>query len=547
MSGQAKARVRTAGRLSPLVALCLGVIASTSDPSVPGAALAAVSSSTPATPATPAMAVALAAPPAASSFPAAPPPLAAVAVVPPPAASPTPAPPSFHFTAALDEQVRAARRVAPAIGVHVVELDAGETVYSWSADEPRIVASNTKLFTTAAALDALGPGYFFETRLLARGRVAGGVLLGDLGVVGGGDPSISGRGNGDPYAVFRDWAAALRARGVGRVEGDLLLDHGLFDDGLVHPDWPPDQLTSWYEAPVAGLSFSDNCVLVRVWPGGKGGGARVELVPPVPLLELENSARTVASSRGQFVHIGRRGNRIEVRGKIWYGSGPVETWVTVPDPVAWFGAAVRDAFSREGVEILGQPVPVERLPGPLWRRVAVHRSDLLEAVRVTNKRSQNFYAESLLKVLAAERCDLGTWRHGVREVEDFLAGIGIPRGGFTMADGSGMSRANRFTPRQVTTLLRHMYAHPAGAEFVQSMPYGGEDMGSWKKRLADPPYAGNVYAKTGTLDGVSALSGYARALSGKTYAFSILCNQARSAADARRAQDRIVMALVDNG
>jgi D-alanyl-D-alanine carboxypeptidase/D-alanyl-D-alanine-endopeptidase (penicillin-binding protein 4) len=298
---------------------------------------------------------------------------------------------------------------------------------------------------------------------------------------------------------------------------------------------------------VAGLSFNDNCVLVRVWPGGKGGQARVELVPPAPLLEVENTARTVASSRGQFVHIGRRGDTLEVRGKIWYGSGPVETWVTVPDPVAYFGAAVRDAFSREGVELAGRLVPVERLPGPLWRRVAVHRSDLLEAVRVTNKRSQNFYAESLLKVLAAERCATGTWANGVREVGDFLASIGVPRDGFTMSDGSGMSRGNRFTPRQVTSLLRHMYGHPAGAEFVQSMPYGGEDMGSWKKRLADPPYAGNVYAKTGTLDGVSALSGYARALSGKTYAFSILCNQAPSAADARRAQDRIVMALIDNG
>jgi D-alanyl-D-alanine carboxypeptidase/D-alanyl-D-alanine-endopeptidase (penicillin-binding protein 4) len=110
-----------------------------------------------------------------------------------------------------------------------------------------------------------------------------------------------------------------------------------------------------------------------------------------------------------------------------------------------------------------------------------------------------------------------------------------------------MSRENRFSPRQLTTLLRHMFFHPAGTEFVQSLAYGGEDNGSWKKRLADPPYAGNVYAKTGTLNGVSTLSGYAKAVSGKVYAFSILCNQARSAADARQSQDRIVMALVDNG
>ncbi len=88
-----------------------------------------------------------------------------------------------------------------------------------------------------------------------------------------------------------------------------------------------------------------------------------------------------------------------------------------------------------------------------------------------------------------------------------------------------MSRDNRFCPRHLTTLLRHMFFHPAGTEFAQSLPYGGEDNGSWKRRLADPPYRGNVFAKTGTLDGVSALSGYAKAVSGKAYAFSILCNR----------------------
>lgn len=481
-----------------------------------------------------------------------PPLLAAVAAAAPApdAASPTSDTPlAPRLTAALDGQVRAARGTAPALGVHVVELDSGETVYAWAADEPRILASNTKLLTTAAVLDALGPGYLFETRLLLRGTVADGVLRGDLGVVGGGDPQISGRSwEGDPYGVFRQWAAALRERGVARVDGDLLLDHGLFDGLAVHPDWPRDQLTRWYEAPVDGLSFSDNCVLVRVWPGTLGGPPRVELVPPAPLLPIENTARTTPSARGQFVHIDRQGGVIEVGGRIWYGSGPVETWVTVPDPVAWFGAGLRDALSREGVELRGRLVPVERLPGPLWERVAVHRSDLVEAIRVTNKRSQNFYAESLLKLLAAERCGEGSWQAGVKAVEEWLASIGVaPGAGFVMSDGSGMSRENRFSPRQLTTVLRHMYFHPAGTEFVQSLAYGGEDNGSWKKRLADPPYAGNVYAKTGTLNGVSTLSGYAKAVSGKVYAFSILCNQARSAADARQSQDRIVMALVDNG
>jgi D-alanyl-D-alanine carboxypeptidase/D-alanyl-D-alanine-endopeptidase (penicillin-binding protein 4) len=446
---------------------------------------------------------------------------------------------------ALGFEVNRALQVTASLGVHVVDLDTGETLYGYNPDEPRVIASNTKLFTTAAALDALGPGYFFETRFLMNGKVLDGVLQGDLGVVGGGDPHISGRDyDGDSLAVFREWARALAERGVRRVTGDLYLDHGLFAPPIIHPDWPRDQLTSWYEAPVEALSFNDNCILVRVTPGSVGGPARVETVPNVPLLPVENTARTVGSGGGALI-VSRKGDTLVVRGSVGKNAGSFDTWVTVPDPVTYFGAGVKAAMQSEGVAFEGRLRPVDRLPNRVWERVSVHRTDLATTVRVTNKRSQNFYAESLAKLVGARRCGTGSWEEGVRAISEFAVSTGIPAGSFEMADGSGMSRGNRFTPRHLTQLLRHMFFHPASLEFAQSLPYGGEDNGSWKRRLAAPPYRGNVFAKTGTLAGVSALSGYAKAVSGKTYAFSILLN--RTAGDARGAQDRIVMALIDNG
>ena len=446
---------------------------------------------------------------------------------------------------ALEAQVGQALRVTSALGVHVVDLDTGESVYGYNPDEPRVIASNTKLFTTAAILDALGPGYAFETRLLLQGPVRDGVLNGPLGVVGSGDPQISGRDYaGDAFAPFREWAKALRDRGIERVAGDLYLDHGLFDPPLVHPDWPRDQLTRWYEAPVEALSFSDNCILVRVWPGSAGGPAQVELVPDVPILQVRNTARTIGKG-GQNVVIHRTGEELIIRGNIRSSSGPVESWVTVPDPVRYFGQGLIAALAEEGVRVEGRLRPVDRLPSLVWERVAVHSSDLLSAIRVTNKRSQNFYAESLAKHLGALRCGRGNWEDGVRAVGEFATGLGIPKGSFNLADGSGMSRENRFAPRHLTLLLRHMFFHEAGSEFAQSLPYSGEDLGSWKRRMAQPPYAGNVFAKTGTLEGVSALSGYAKAVSGKAYAFSILLN--RVGGDARGAQDSIIRALIDNG
>ncbi|HWM91088.1 MAG TPA: D-alanyl-D-alanine carboxypeptidase/D-alanyl-D-alanine-endopeptidase [Thermoanaerobaculia bacterium] len=446
---------------------------------------------------------------------------------------------------ALQVQVAQALRVTAALGVHVVDLDTGESVYGYNQDELRVIASNTKLFTTAAILDALGPGYAFETRFMMNGPVKDGVLRGSLGVVGSGDPQISGRDyGGDSFAAFREWARALREKGVERVVGDVYLDHGLFDPQLVHPDWPRDQLTRWYEAPVEALSFSDNCILVRVWPARAGQAAQVELVPDVPVLQLRNTARTIGKG-GQNVVIHRSGDELFVKGSIRSASGPVEAWVTVPDPVNYFGQGLVTALAEEGIRVEGRLRPVDRLPSLVWERVAVHRSDLLSAVRVTNKRSQNFYAESLAKHLGALRCGEGSWGDGVKAISEFATSLGIPRGSFEMADGSGMSRGNRFAPRHLTLLLRHMFFHEAASEFAQSLPYSGEDMGSWKRRMAEPPYRGNVFAKTGTLEGVSALSGYAKAVSGKAYAFSILLN--RVGGDARGAQDGIIRALIDNG
>jgi D-alanyl-D-alanine carboxypeptidase/D-alanyl-D-alanine-endopeptidase (penicillin-binding protein 4) len=374
------------------------------------------------------------------------------------------------------------------------------------------------------------------------------VLHGDLGVIGGGDPNISGRAfDGDSYGAFRLWARELAARGVRRVAGDLYLDDGLFEALEIHPDWPRQQLASWYEAPVAALSFNDNCVLVRVWPRQKSGLVRVETVPPVHVFQVTNSAVTTNSRRHNHLAVQRHEDRLIVTGSIYRESGPLEVWVTVPDPVRYFGMAMVDAFAEEGIEVQGRLRPVQRLPGPVWERVAAYRSSLLDAIRIANKHSQNFFAESLVKLLGASRCGDGSWRGGTRAVGEFLAGLGVPAGAYHMVDGSGMSRQDRFTPRAVTQLLRHMYLHPWGAQFVQSLPSAGELESSLHSRMTRPPYRGNVFAKTGTIEGVSALSGYAKAASGKVYAFSILINRARDVWQARQAQDRIVMALIDHG
>jgi len=451
----------------------------------------------------------------------------------------------------LNESVKAARKVSKAISVQIVELGSGQEIYSYNADEPRIIASNTKLLTTAAAFDTVGPAFFFETNVLWRGEHRDGGLRGDVAVLGGGDPNISGRHyGGDPLAVFRQWAQEFKRLGVHRIEGDLFLVTGLFEPPLVHPDWPRDQLHKWYEAPVAALSFSDNCVLVRVSPGSVAGDpARVELIPDLGILRVENTASTINSSRGHKVVVDRRNGSdlLTISGSLYRHAGPVESWVTVPDPVSYFGVALKTAFEEEGIELLGGLRPTMRLPSGQWRWVTGYRSDLMTTSEVINKRSQNFFAESLLKALGARLCGSGSWQAGRQVVEEFLERVGIHPGEYRLADGSGMSRDNQFSARQLTTVLRFMFEHEKGKEFLLTLPYSGEEGLRWEDRLADEPYRGNIFAKTGSLLGVSTLSGYAKGRSGKIYAFSILCNRTTGNWGAKKAQDQILRVLVDEG
>ncbi|MCZ6726521.1 MAG: D-alanyl-D-alanine carboxypeptidase/D-alanyl-D-alanine-endopeptidase [Acidobacteria bacterium] len=458
----------------------------------------------------------------------------------------------------LTAAAESARRVAPALGIHIVDVETGETVYAFEPDRQRIVASNTKLLTSAAAVDRLTPGYFIETALQARGLVIDGELLGDLAVVGAGDPTISGRHYGDdPLFIFRRWGEQLRGAGIDRVRGDLVLVHGLFESRQIHPDWPRDQLHKWYEAPVSALSFNDNCVWVWVRPGATPGApAQVEVTPDLATVRIRNRARTTSRKRNHKIAVDRKpgSDVIEVSGWVYRGAEPFVVAVTVPDPELFFGQALRAGLGQAGVTIEGELRIEPRLPDATWRRLALHRTSLPTVLEVVNKRSQNFYAETLLKLLGAEGCGEGSWRSGIEVVASFLEGLGIERGTYSYVDGSGMSRNNRFSPRQFTTLLRHMYFHPHGRSYMQSLAYSGESeleppwmSSSLSERFEEDRYQRNVLAKTGGLNGVSTLSGYAKAQSGKVYAFSILCNSASARWRARQAQDRIVRTLIDRG
>ena len=405
-------------------------------------------------------------------------------------------------------------------GIMVVELDSGRVVAERNPHMSLAPASNMKIFTTAAAIDLLKPTFEVTTGVYVRGQVdATGTLDGDVRVVGRGDPTIGGRfHDGEATAVIQDWAADLRAAGIKTIGGNLVFEYGYFDTEYIHPTWPVDQLTAWYEAPISAFSMQEGCVEVRVLPGRNGGSCVVQLEPPTSYLNVQNSCRT---GRGlPFITRQRGSNTIIVRGGVPARSGTTEVFVTVENPVHYFAAVTNETFQRTGIRIQGQIQLVPRDTRTDWRLVSKHTTPLSIIVFVINKKSQNHYAEQLVKMIGAEVRKDGSWAGGNAAVKDWLTRkVGVPANEFEPVDGSGMSRGNRATASAFIQTLRYMWKSPWREDFVSSLPYTGDPDSKFGNRLRRPPFARQVYAKTGYISGVIGLSGYVHAQSGKVYAF----------------------------
>jgi D-alanyl-D-alanine carboxypeptidase/D-alanyl-D-alanine-endopeptidase (penicillin-binding protein 4) len=279
---------------------------------------------------------------------------------------------------------------------------------------------------------------------------------------------------------------------------------------------------------------------VKVLPRAAGMGVINRVVT--------TSDRNVAQRQGVVITRAKDSSEITVRGAWYSRRGEGTFYVPVREPTAFFGAALAEELRLAGVTINGAVRPARSRPPqmlPADRRVQIiHRSKLVDAVSVCNKNSQNFYAEMLFKRAGAKCFGTGTFDAGAKAATIFLAQAGVAPGTFSVSDGSGLSRENRFTPAQFAAVLGWIYRSNFGEDFVDSLAVSGVDR-TLRKRLTDR-YRGTIAAKTGTLTGVAALSGYAFNRTDQVLAFSILANDCRSVADARAIMDEICKALVDD-
>lgn len=427
----------------------------------------------------------------------------------------------------LDDPVLARALVA----VRIESLGDGRVVYARNSARLVVPASNLKLLTVAVAADRLGWTYRYATRLEAAGTVAGGVLHGDLVVVGGGDPSIASQGFG-AAPLFAEWAGALRQAGIGRVDGRLIGDDRAFDDEGLGAGWSWDYLGAGYAAPTGALSYNENVAVVRAWPAATvGDTARVELSPPGNLLQVTDDLTTGPAGSDVSVTLQRLPDspHLTIRGSVPAGGGMVIRTAAVDNPTKFFVEGLRLALADRNIPVSGGAWDIGDVadPPPTAGRhlIARHESQSLSSLAgYCLKVSQNVYGETFLKTLGLSTGKPGSVEGGRQVAIQTLTAWGIPADSYVMDDGSGLSRYDYVTADTIVAVLRHVWRDERlRGPFVAALPVAGRD-GTLASRMKGTILDDNVEAKTGTLANVRALSGYLETRAGEKLVFSIIVN-----------------------
>jgi D-alanyl-D-alanine carboxypeptidase/D-alanyl-D-alanine-endopeptidase (penicillin-binding protein 4) len=473
-------------------------------------------------------------------------------VVPAPDAPKAPANPKERrawLKAQLDEVLGAPALSKAKMSVLAIESDTGKPLYARAEKAPMNAASNVKIVTSAAALSLLGPEYRWRTTLSVAAPPtgpalsAGGEVAGDLVLRGGGDPTLTDE---DLAAMVAD----LTALGVHKIHGGLVVDDGFFDGATVGPAYDQKNESTAFRAPSSAASLDFNAVAVTIIPGATAGApARVTLEPASPYFIVSGTVVTAAdgpaSPAVETRDEGGAHTRVLVAGRVHLGSEPRTFYRRVVHPALFAGHTLRQQLERRGI-IVEKGTRVAAVPVPNQRVLSTHESPpLAVVVQDLNKHSNNFMAEQVVRTLGAEIVGRpGTWQKGIEAVARYLAGIGLPRGSYGMTNGSGLYDSNHFSAEQITTVLRAASRDfRVSAEFLASLAVAGTD-GTIAHRMAGTLAERYVRAKTGTLASVSCLSGFAGSPGRVPLIFSILMNDVASAAEARRAQDRIAEILV---
>ncbi|OHE72012.1 MAG: D-alanyl-D-alanine carboxypeptidase/D-alanyl-D-alanine-endopeptidase [Verrucomicrobia bacterium GWC2_42_7] len=421
------------------------------------------------------------------------------------------------------------------VGAMVSFVHKNKVIFSLNEKKSFLSASTLKLFTASFALDELGKEFRFETKLYYNGTIENGTLHGDLIVVGGGDPSINYfyRENQDTTLFLKDWADAVSAAGINKVDGLLLADISLFGGETVPTGWEWNDEPFDYFPQINALSFNNNCITLLIKPAKESNTlSSVKLVPDIGYLKVENRVNTVEAKANTVLEVNRKrgvNSKAYITGQIALDSSTRHEGITVKKPHILFLQSFREKLKQHKIQICGKSKTL-KMPknyyGKNTHLLATYQSPpLIELVSHMLKKSDNLYAELIMKRLQVNMIRSSSKEKLTALLNTYLKRIPIDPYSLNMADASG-GRQSFVTPESIILLLNYLSKRPFFEKFKQCLPIGGVD-GTLQNRFINTPAYKQVFAKTGSLNGVRTLAGYVYTKNRELVAFAFMINNSK--------------------
>ena len=423
-------------------------------------------------------------------------------------------------------------------GLLILDSQTGESLYQQNADRYFVPASNMKLFTTALALAELGPEHRFHTTLESSGTISKDMVTGNVALVGRGDPNLSNRKfpynlkeefDGPPEKVLAELADRLVAKGVREISGDVVGDDSYFPRERYPSGWEIDDMVWEYGAAISSIVVDDNTVTLTLTPGDQPGSpVQASMNPATPDFLVQNDVVTSAPDVKSDLTLTREpgASLVVVRGTMPAKGSPRKLVLAVEEPAQHAAAVLKRLLEDRGVRVGGiararhAAAKAQEDPIVLAEHVSVPLSD---AVKLINKISQNLHTEMLLRTVARKNGMWATSDDLMKVPQDFYASAGISPDDIVQSDASGLSRHDLVTPRAIVALLTFAQKQPWFETYFNSLPVAGVD-GTLEDRMKNTPAAGHIHAKTGSVEHVRTLSGFADTPSGRRLIFSFLSN-----------------------
>lgn len=412
----------------------------------------------------------------------------------------------------------------------------GQVLMNHNSERGLAPASGLKTITTSIALDELGPDFRFKTSLYYSGQIDNnGTLHGNIYIKGGGDPTLGSdvvAGSLPLDSLMQHWTEAIRNDGIRKIDGSVVADNQIFSGNSTPDYWLWMDIGNYYGAGANGLSIHDDLYTLYFHPSPVAGkpARLIGMNPKIPGLTFINHMKTGMRGSGDngYIYAGPLQRVAVLRGTVPAGYTEFPIKGSIPDPALFAADTLCSALEKAGITVMH---PGKKATRPVSYRTMKKITTTLspplrDIIYETNKKSINLYAEHCLRMLAVHEGGKGTEKAGVKTIVKFLHDHHIYSKGLHLYDGSGLSPADRITPRTMVEQLLYASKQPWFPDFYRSLGIAGDpaDIGYFNHFGNGTPIANNARIKSGIISDVRSMSGYLHDKKGRLIVFSLIAN-----------------------